>query len=89
MDSKEILKQALEGSGMNQAQLAKKMDVARPTMSTSLRRDNIGLDLFAKILSAMGYTMYVGTGEDEQFQPMWKVDGVKPKREARNNLGKD
>ena len=83
MDGKAILKEALDEIDMNQSQLAREMGVARPTMSTSLRRDNISLDLFTRILTAMGYAVMVGRTENGTFVPMWQVDSVKPKREQR------
>lgn len=83
MTDKEVLKEALDKCGKSQADLARYMGVNRSTISTNLRRDNISVDVFARMLTAMGYTVMVGRAENGTFVPMWQVDSVKPKREQR------
>ena len=66
-----ILKEAMKNRSMKQLDLAEKMGVFQSTISTNLRRDRIGLDVFVKMLNTMDYDVIVAdrrTGEG-----IWKV----------------
>lgn len=66
-----ILKAAMKNRSMKQLDLAEKMGVFQSTISTNLRRDRIGLDVFVKMLNTMDYDVIVvdrRTGEG-----IWKV----------------
>lgn len=70
--SRKILKEAMSERGIGQKELAERMRVNQSTISTGLRRDRIGLGVFAKMLSEMEYDVAVidrKTGE-----AVWIVD---------------
>ena len=73
MQDKEILKAALAGSGKKQIELARTLGVNQATVSTNLRRDKMGVDIFVKYLNIMGYTVMVGEDKNGQFEPKWEV----------------
>ncbi len=84
MNHKEILTQALERCGINQAQLAEKLNVSKSTISTTMRRDHIGLDVFVKYMNAMGFEVYAGEKIGGMFQAEWDlVPGNDDKRAFR------
>ena len=89
LTDKKVLEEALKQSGKSQADLARDLDVNRSTISTNMRRDNISVDVFARLLTSMGYTVMVGRNENGTFVPMWQVDSVKPKREQRMRAEKN
>lgn len=74
MEDKQILKEALQASGMRQVDVAQVFGVNKATVSTNLRRDNMSVDTFVKYLNAMGFVVMVGKEESGKFEPMWKVE---------------
>ena len=73
MTDREILVAALDESGMKQADLARTLNVSRPTVSTNMRRENMGVRVFVRLLRVMGYSVYVGKGNGNAFVPQWKL----------------
>ena len=73
MTDKEILAAALEESGMKQADLARTLNVSRPTVSTNMRRENMGVRVFVRLLRVMGFAVYVGKEKGETLKPFWKL----------------
>ena len=73
MNDNDILKEAFDASGMKQVDIAKILNVSRPTVSTHFNRKNIGLRVFVRLLTVMGYKVCVGKDENGQFVPMWEV----------------
>lgn len=59
MDGKTILKEALQETGMKQADLAEHFGLTVSTVSQNMRRDRISLDVFVSYLNAMGYSVMV------------------------------
>lgn len=74
MTGKAVLKEALKESKMKQIDLAEHFGVNKATVSTNLRRDNIGLDVFVRYMDAMGYAVMVGKKENDSFVPMWELE---------------
>ena len=72
MENGEIIKAALKERGMMQIDLADKLGVLQSSISGSINRKRVGLDVFCTILNAMDYDVAVvdrTTGE-----VMWKVE---------------
>lgn len=77
MQDKEILKEALRKTGKKQATIAEELGVNKSTVSTNLRRDNMGVDIFVKYLNVLGYTVMVGEKEGGMFIPEWELESGK------------
>lgn len=73
MNSTDVMAAALKESGLKQMDLAEILKVNRSTISTNMRRDNIGINVFIRLLNTMGYTVMVGQKEGEMFFPKWEV----------------
>lgn len=74
MTDKEILAAALEKTGKKQADIAREFGVSRSTVSTNLRRDNMGVGVFIKYLNHFGYTVMVGEKNGDEFTPIWELE---------------
>ena len=71
MGHKEILRAAMDTKGMKQTILAERMGVKQTSISSGMRRDKIGLDVFAKMLGEMGYDVLIVDKETGETQ--WRV----------------
>ena len=74
MIDKEILAQAMESRGVTQSELAVKAGVSRSTISTNIRRDNMGLDVFVNYLNLLGYSVVVCDKENGKLIPVWELE---------------
>lgn len=90
MTDQKILMEAIEQSGTTQMELAEKLGVARSTVSTNLRRDNMGLDIFVHYLNVMGYAVCVGKKEGGFFLPEWEVEpgNTTPRKNRAEKIAK-
>ena len=59
MTDRDIMISAMNERKTFQKDLAEKMGVNQSTISTNMRRDKIGLNVFAKLLDALGYDVAV------------------------------
>ena len=66
-----ILREAMAKRGMKQAELAEALGIKQPSLSGNFNRTRIGLDVFAKILDAMGYDVVIK--DRESGKDLWKV----------------
>ena len=73
MTDKEILRKALEEANLTQTELAGMVGVSRASVSTNIRRDNMGLDIFVHYLNLMGYVVFVGEKRENMFFPKWEA----------------
>ena len=71
--NQEILKLALAESGKRQVDLAEELHVNQATISTNMRRDRMGMDVFVRLLNAMGYSVVVGKETEDGFEAKWTV----------------
>lgn len=67
----EILREAMTKRGMKQAELAELLGIKQPSLSGNFNRKRIGLDVFTKILDAMGYDVVIK--DRESGEDLWKV----------------
>lgn len=74
MTDKEILAAALGTTKKKQADIARELGVSRSTVSTNLRRDNMGVGVFNKYLNHFGYTIMVGEKNGDKFTPIWELE---------------
>ena len=70
--SSEILKAAKDSKGIKQADLAARLGMAQPSLSGNMNRTRIGLDVFARMLDAMGYDVIVK--DRDSGKDLWKVE---------------
>lgn len=73
VSNQEALQLALKESGLKQSDLARMMNVNRATISTNMRRDRMGFDVFARILDVMGYEVVVARRTESGLEPRWIV----------------
>lgn len=73
MIDKDIMREALIESGINQSKLAEMMKVNRTTISSTIHRDNMGVDVFVKYMNALGYDVVVGKNGEDGFDKKWDV----------------
>ena len=59
MTDRDIMKGAMHERKTFQKDLAEKMGVNQSTISTNMRRDKIGLNVFVKLLEALDYDVAV------------------------------
>ena len=70
--SNEILRMAKDSKGFRQTELAEKLGMAQASLSGNMNRSRIGLDVFAKLLDAMGYDVTIV--DRESGKELWKVE---------------
>lgn len=68
-----VLKDALAESGMKQADLAERLGITQSSTSGNMSRPNMGVNVFLRMLEAMGYSVMVGKKSSEGFEPLWEV----------------
>jgi len=71
MENREIMRVARAERGMTQTELAERMGMLRNGLSMNLSRPRISLDMFTRILDAMGYDVVVVDREDGSEK--WRV----------------
>lgn len=71
-EDKTILKEAMRSRQMTQAELAEQLNVNQSTVSTNMRRDRMGLDVFVKYLDSMGYDVAIVDRNDKKEK--WIVE---------------
>ena len=85
MLAQNILSEAMDKRNVKQVEFAEKLGVNKSTVSTTLRRDNMGVDTFVKYMNELGFTVYAGENKDGAFCPEWEVTpGNTDKRSVRN-----
>ena len=72
MTGKEIMRTAVSERGLKQRELAERLGMLQTSLSMSLAREHISLELFSKILSGMGYAVAVIDKDDGEVR--WVVD---------------
>ena len=70
--SNDILREAKDRKGIRQNELAERLGMAQPSLSGNMNRTRIGLDVFTKMLDAMGYDVVVT--DRDSGKPIWKVE---------------
>ena len=70
--SNEILRMAKDERGVRQTELAERLGMAQASLSGNMNRPRIGLDVFAKLLDAMGYDVTIV--DRESGKELWKVE---------------
>ena len=72
--TKKAIKKAIEDSGIKQFQIAEKLGITQATVSNSINRPRIGIDVFISMMDAMGYAVVVGKIEKDSFVPIWELE---------------
>ena len=68
----QVIKEALKERGMMQVDLADRLGVLQSSISTSINRKHLGLDVFTKLLDAMDFD--VAAVDRKTGEVMWKVE---------------
>lgn len=75
MKSTDIIKSCIKSRGMTQAMLAEQMGFKhQSSIAEQLRRENIGIENFVKILNTMGYDIIVKDRNGANNENCWKVE---------------
>lgn len=72
MKDKKILKEAIKSRQMTQADIAEHLNVNQSTVSTNMRRDRMGLDVFVKYLDFMDYDVAIVDRKEKKAR--WIVE---------------
>ena len=72
MRENDILSAARSCKGMTQAAIGKKLNMLQNAVSMNMSRKRISLEMFARLLDAMGYDVVVVDRDDGSAK--WKVE---------------
>ena len=72
MSGKDIIRTAIKGRGVKQRDLAEQLGMLQSSLSMSISREHISLDMFGRILNGMGYAVAVIDKDDGGVR--WVVD---------------
>ena len=72
--TKKVMKLAVKDSGVRQMELAERLNMAQASVSGNINRTKIGMDVFVKIVNAMGYAVMIGEKTENGFEEIVEVD---------------
>lgn len=76
MNEKDIIREAMNGLGWNQEQLAAKLGYkGQSSISSRLNGSSMRVDTFVRFLSAMGYEVVVRSTSPQKNKNQWVVRG--------------
>ena len=85
MLAQNVLSEAMDKKNIKQSEFAQQLGVNKSTVSTTLHRDNMGVDTFVRYMNEMGFSVMAGEMKGNKFVPEWELTpGNADKRSARN-----
>ena len=73
-NSRKVMKDALKKSGILQSELAEKLQITQASISGNMNRTKMGIDVFIRMINAMGYSVVVGENKEDGFEPLWELE---------------
>ena len=82
-NSKDILSDALEETGMQKFEFADVLGVNKSSVSNGMKRDDMSVRLYTHWLNKMGYSVFVGKRFEGRTENYWEIDcgDVQPRKQ--------